>query len=178
MRKPSSSELRLLLIFGLLILGLLHIVAFRWVLGAKDRLSSEVFRLEAAVAEYQTLLAERDFWEQRKQWLDRHPFEEHQEHQSDSQFAEQIQSSLKSHGLTINSQQLKEPSRSGSLIETQFEFSARGSLEKIIRWLSATQQPSHHVAVRTFSLKRLEEGDLMEAQMRVGKIFRVPGGEP
>lgn len=178
MRKPTPSERKLLLIFGMMLLGVLHIVAFRWILGAKDVLTADVFRLQAAVAEYRTLIAERDFWESRKQWLARNPFEEHQEHQSDSQFAEQIQSSLKSHGLTINSQQIKESSRSGRLVEAQYEFNIRGPLEKIIRWLSVTQQPSHHIAVRAFSLKRLDEGDLMEAQMRVGKIFRVPGGEP
>jgi hypothetical protein len=178
MRKPTPSERRLMLIFGLIIVGALHIVIFRWAMGAKDALSSEVFRLQSAVDEYRLLLAEKDFWEARKQWLAAHPFDEHHGRQSESQFAEDIQASLQRHGLTISSQQMKESSQAGGLVEAQFEFSARGSLEKIIRWLGTTQQPGHHIAVRAFTLKRLEDGDLMEARMRIGKIFRTAGATP
>jgi len=173
MRKPTASERRLLAIFGIVIFLLANLVVVKWYSGQRKQLAARVTELEQTAVEYRSLLAERPHWEARKAWMTGHPLEPHEGAEANSRFAEEIQRSLTASGLSIDAQQLKESEQEGSLVQAQLEFSVKGRLEQVIRWLCQVQQPGNHLVVQAFTLRRLDEGDVMMARIRLGKIFRT-----
>ena len=173
MRKPTASEFRLLAIFGGLVFLLINFIAVKWYAGSRQQLSAQVGALEQTAAEYHALLAERPRWEARQHWMEDHPLEPHQGREADSRFAEEIQRTLTQHGLSIDTQQLKDSKKEGGLVQAQLEFSVKGRLEPVIRWLCEIQQPGNHLVVQAFTLRRIDEGDIMTARIRIGKIFRA-----
>lgn len=176
MRVPTSSERRLLMVFGLIIFLLANIIAGRWYFAAMGKLQADAATLKQTASEYRALLNERPRWEVRRQWLDAHPFPTHTGSESDSRFAEDVQSSLTRNHLTIEAQQIDDPIIDGRLLETRFEFTAKGNLENVIRWLCEIQQPGQHVALESITLRQTE--DAMTAKIRLGKIFATEPAAP
>jgi len=172
MRKPTASERRLLALFGGLLFLLLNLVAIKWYSAGRHQLSAQVTALEQTAAEYRTLLTERPQWEARQHWMQDHPLEAHQGREADSRFAEEIQRSLTQNGLSIDAQQLMDSAQDGGLVQAQLEFSVKGRLEQVVRWLCQIQQPGNHLVVQAFTLRRIDAGDIMTARIRIGKIFR------
>ncbi len=171
MRKPNLRELRLLLIFGAMLFVIVNLVLVKWHSAARAKITGQILQQEQAVKEFQTLLAEGPYWETRHQWLLANPLEPHLGQKTDSGFAEQMQKSFTENGLVIDSQQMKDTTRQDRLTETVLEFTVKGRLEQIIRWLSQVQQPGRHVVIQSISLRRLDEGEAMVARIRISKIF-------
>ncbi|MEI6337373.1 MAG: hypothetical protein WCQ57_02170 [Verrucomicrobiota bacterium] len=176
MRKPTVNERRLIAVFGGLLFLLLNLVVIKWYSSGRQQLSAQVTALEQSVAEYRALLTERPQWEARQHWMQDHPLETHQGREADSRFAEEIQRTLTQNGLSIEAQQLKDSTEEGGLIQAQLEFRAKGRLEQVLRWLCQIQQPGKHLVVQAFTLRRMDEGDTMNAHIRIGKIFRATAG--
>ncbi len=173
MRKPTASERRLVAIFVGLIFLLLNFFVIRWYSAGRQQLSAQVTALEQTAAEYRALLTERPQWEARQQWVQAHPLETHQGREAESRFAEEIQTTLTQNGLDIDAQQLKDSALDGGLVQAQLEFSVKGRLEQVIRWLCQIQQPGNHLVVQSLTLRRIDDGDTMNARIRIGKIFRA-----
>lgn len=173
MRKPTANERRLMLIFGAAIFVFLNLLVLRWYSGAWQKLADEVRQLDGTLGEFRALLEERPHWEARRQWVLAHPPELHAGRESDSRFAEAIQRTLTESGLTIDSQQLRESERAGTLVTTTLELSVKGRMEPLIRWLNLVQQPGSYFAVENFTLKCLDDGTTMTGHVRIRKIFRT-----
>jgi hypothetical protein len=173
MRKPTASERRLIAVFGLLVFLLANFVALKWYSALRGNLSAQAASLTGTAAEYRSLLAERPRWEARRIWMESHPLDSHQGAGTDSQFAEEIQKTLTRNGLSIDAQQLDDPSPDGRLVEARIECTIKGRLEQIVRWLCDIQQPGRHLVVEAFTLRQTDDGDVMTANVRLGKVFRA-----
>lgn len=161
------------MIFGAMIFLIGNLVLVRWYSTTRQGLSDRIVQLEQAASEYRLLLDEAPRWQARQQWIEAHPLEDHRGSESDSRFAEQMQQAVTQNGLVIDSQQLHDSAFEDGLVEAQLEFTVKGRLEQVVRWLNQIQQPGNHLVVQAFTLRRLDEGDAMVVRIRIGKIFRV-----
>lgn len=171
MRTPSASERRLLLIFGATIAVFLNVLAIKWYGNQAQKMAASVRLLEAEQTEHRLLLEEAPHWQARHQWLLAHPPEVYAGRESDSRFTEGIQHRLTETGLVIDSQQLRESERAGTLVTTSLELTVHGGFEPLVRWLNDVQQPGNHFAVENLTLKRRDDGT-MTARLQIRKIFR------
>ncbi len=71
MAKLKTSELRLLIAFGVLIVGLGSLIGYRMLAEKKDLAEQESNRLQGDISLYRSLLEERDLWDARRNWLNR-----------------------------------------------------------------------------------------------------------
>lgn len=173
MRKPTPSEIRLLAVFAFLLFALANIFVIKAYSTMRSGLVDRLTQLRQAVAEYTALVEEQPYWEARQVWMQKHPLPPHQGRESDSLFVEEMHQSLTKSGLSIDSQQLKDSFRDGELVDSQLELTVKGRLEQVIRWLNEIQKPGSHLVVRSFTLRKLDEGDSMMMRIRLAKIFRI-----
>lgn len=172
MRKLSASELRLSAALGAALLIALLAFVGKWYLTRVAALKADIVQLEATRSEYVQLIEEKPFWVQRGEWMAAHPAEVYEGTASDSRFAEEIQRTVTGSGLIIESQDLHEAVRQGSLAKSVIELTARGSLEQLVRWLHAVQQPGRYVAVEALNLKKAGGDKEMSMRVRLAKIQR------
>ena len=95
----------------------------------------------------------------------------HEGPETDSRFAEKMQQSVIQFGLSIESQQLHESENQGDMLMVSLDLTIKGKLEPIVRWMHEVQQPGKYFVIRTFTLKRFDEGANMSARMNVRGLF-------
>lgn len=173
MRPLNRNERLLAIALGVILLVFVNLAGMRWVSDTLRNTRVRIATLEAESAELKTLLAERPYWLARRDWLAAHPPAPYDERSTRSQFVQTMQASLTKHELKVDSQQPLDTDRVGDLAITNIDLVVSGRLESLVRWLHSVQQPGNYVLARTFTLKRGEDGNRMQLQARLGKIYRV-----
>lgn len=173
MRPLNPNERRLAIVLGAVLLLLVNFAAMRWVADTMRTASSRIATLEAEATELNAVLAERPFWIARRDWLAAHPPAPYDERATRSQFVQAMQASLAQHKLKVDSQQPLDTERIGDLAIANIDLVVTGRLEAIVRWLHSIQQPGKSVLVRSFTLKQGEDGNSMQLQIRLGKVYRA-----
>lgn len=171
MRKLTSGERKLSIVFGSMIFVLLNVLVLKHLMASSQRIHQRILTLDASLQENRELLKDRPYWESRQKWLAATPMGNYLAGESDSKFAESLQKSLTDAGLAIESQQLHEAKLANGVFSVSLDVVAKGRLEQIVRWLQQVQQPGKFLVVRAFSLKRFDEGSGMVARMTVCQLF-------
>lgn len=172
MRALNSNERKLLCLLGASLFVVLNIVAAKWFLTQTQNIQSRLRSLESTAGEYEAVLRERPHWEARRAWLDAWPMAPYAGPSTDSQFAEDIQHSLVQGGLVIEAQQLHEAVIQDDIAVVTLDLTVKGRLEEIVRWMQQAQQPGKYFVIRSFTLKRFDEGSTMSARITAGRLFR------
>ena len=173
MRALNRNERLLAGLFGGLAFLFLNLAGMRWIANHTATAKADIAQLESDAAAARVLLKDRPGWVVRQNWVESHPPEAYDEKTSRSKFVQDVQSGVAAQQLKIESQQPLEPEREGRLVEVGIEITVTGRLESIVRWLYDLQQPGKYERIRTFTLKQAEDGNTMQALVRLGKVFRT-----
>jgi hypothetical protein len=170
-------ERNLAIAFGLVIFLLLNLIALPKLKQWGDRLSRSARELDGELLATQSWIGQEGFWLARQQWL-----AEHQPVFSDeispATLVEQLRAFCEKHQVTIEQQNLTEFPLTG-FHTTAANLRLSGSLDNMIRWLYAIQQPEHFIICSQF---RCESTDPSSSQMRwsatLAKVYRLPNSTP
>lgn len=172
MRELNRNERLLATLLGAAMFLLLNLFGMKWVSSHIAAARGDITRSKGEVAAARTLLEQRPFWTARQDWVAEHPPEAYDERTSRAKFVQSVQDSLNKQDLKTESIQPLETERDGRLAITGIELTVTGRLESIVRWLHALQQPGNYQLVRSFTLRQADDGNTMQAVVRLGKVFR------
>lgn len=175
----TARERNLSVIFGMLIFFILNLIFLPKLKQWGSALEIEKQKLEGQQLAADSWLSQADFWETRAQWL-----KEHQpvftDQVSPATLVEALRTLAEQHRVTIEHQDLTEFPTSGNFSATGVTLRMSGSLESMIRWLYAVQQPEQFIVCSHF---RCENVNNSASQMRwtltLARIYRgVPSQQP
>lgn len=178
MRPLNRNERLLAIALGFIVLLLLNFAGMRWVADTMRSSRNRIAQLESENTALQRVLAERPYWVARQKWLDANPPAAYSERTSRTEFVQSVQAAVSAQGLKIVSQQPLDTERVGPLAVTNIDLVLSGRFQSLIRWLHAIQQPGKYALIRSFTLKQGEDGNSMQLQVRLGRIYRVAATSP
>jgi hypothetical protein len=173
MRQLNRNERLLVALLGAAAFLVANLVAMKWIANQTATSRAEIERLKGEATAARTLLKEKPYWTARQDWVEGHLPAPYDEKTSRAQFVQEVQESLKKFQLTTQQQQPLETEMNGRLAIAGIEITVDGRLEAIVRWLHEIQQPGSYALVRSFTLRQAEDGNTMQAVVRLGKIFRA-----
>lgn len=169
----TSRERNLAILFGLLIFFVLNLIFLPKLKQWGASLEIEKQKLEGQQLAADSWLSQADFWESRAQWLNQHQ-PTFTDNVSPATLVDALRSLAEQHGVTIEHQDLTEFPTSGDFSATGVTLRMSGSLESMIRWLYAVQQPEQFIVCSHF---RCENADNSPSQMRwtltLARIYRL-----
>lgn len=141
MRRLTSNEKRLALLFGCLIFLLINL--FGWVALNRKQLSlqSDIRRLQGEEMEAKLWLDDRVMWEHRKKWLEDHQPRIRVVSEGSTKLLEDLQSSSQKLKITFAEQAFLEPTSKPSFQEVGVRLKISGSFDSVVKWLAEIQQP-------------------------------------
>jgi hypothetical protein len=172
MRPLNRNERLLATLLGAAAFLVLNLFGMKWVSNHTAATRADIARFKSEADAARALLKERPYWNVRQDWVTAHPPEAYDDKTSRAKFVQSVQEGLDRQKLKIESQQPLETEHEGRLAVTGIELTVTGRLESIVRWLYALQQPGNYQFVRSFTLRQAEDGNTMQAVVRLGKVFR------
>ncbi len=175
MRPLTRNERLLAGALGALVFLFVNLAGMRWVSDQMRTQNTVIRQLETEVGVTRQLLKQRSYWEARQAWMAAHPPEVYDERMTRSKFLQEVQAGVQGKELKTDSQQPLDTERSGSLAIANIDLVLNGRLESIVRWLHTVQQPGKYVSIGNFTLKQGDDGNSMQLQVRLGKVYRAGG---
>jgi hypothetical protein len=172
MRPLNRNERLLVTLLAASAFLVINLFGMKWVAARISETKADISRLKSETDAAQMLLKDRPFWLVRQDWVANHPPAVYDDKTSRAQFVQDVVDGLKKEKLTTEAQQPLETEHQGRLAITGIELTVTGRLEAIVRWLHLVQQPGNYEFVRSFTLRQAEEGNTMQAVVRLGKVFR------
>lgn len=173
MRTLTRNERMLAGSLGALVILFVNLAGMRWVADQMRTEGAKIRQLETETQASRLLVKQRPYWIARREWVDAHAPEAYDDHSTRSKFQQEIQASVLSRKLKIDSQQPLDTEHNGDLAVANIDLVMTGRLEDIVRWLQATQQPGRYVSLGNFTLNQSDDGNSMQLQVRLGKVYRA-----
>jgi len=171
LRKWTKSEKRLSLVLGvaLLVMGTFYLVSY--LLDIESDLGLKIRGLEANANTDQVWLREKQFWLDRKQWIDQKQPRVAAGAVPQSELLQSLTSSAQNHKLTIQEQSFADAKSTAEYQAVAVRLKLTGTLEDVVRWLVEVQQPEKFQAVTNFSLKSQEKPPAVDLELEVARWY-------
>jgi hypothetical protein len=171
LRKWTKGEKRLLIILGLAVLltGTFYLVTY--LLDIEGGLALKIRGLEASANTDQIWLREKQFWLDRKQWIDQKQPRVAAGAVPQSELLQSLTTSAQNHKLTIQEQSFTDAKSTPNYQAVAVRLKLSGALEDVVRWLVEIQQPEKFQAVTNFSLKSQEKPPAVDLELEVARWY-------
>ena len=171
MRKWTKGEKRLSLVLGvaLLVMGTFYLVSY--LLDIESDQSLKIRGLEANANTDQVWLREKQFWLDRKQWIDQKQPRVPAGAVPQSELLQSLTTSAQNHKLTIQEQSFADAKSTANYQAVAVRLKLTGTLEDVVRWLVEVQQPEKFQAVTNFSLKSQEKPPAVDLELEVARWY-------
>lgn len=141
----------------------------------KARVDAQAQALDARRMEAETLLSQKDFWQQRSGWLlEKQPlFSKRSD--ADLELLKLIQESASKHSVKLTQNQPMPPVDRPGLTSSTMVVEAKGDMTAVLKWLHQLQQPSAFISIPALTLTPDEEDtSQVILNMNIQKWFRLP----
>lgn len=171
MRKWTKGEKRLSLVLGvaILVMGTFYLVSY--LLDIESDLALKIRGLEANANTDQVWLREKQFWLDRKQWIDQKQPRVAAGAVPQSELLQSLTTSAQNHKLTIQEQSFSDAKSTANYQAVAVRLKLTGTLEDVVRWLVEVQQPEKFQAVTNFSLKSQEKPPAVDLELEVARWY-------
>lgn len=170
----TSRERNLAITFGLLIFTILNLIFLPKLKQWGNNLTVAKQSLENQQMAADSWLSQADLWHGREQWLLQNQ-PQFTDSTSPATLVDALQKLAEQHQVTIEQQDLTEYPTSGDFAATAVTLRMSGSLDAMIRWLYAVQQPQEFIVCSQF---RCENTDNSSTNMRwnitLARLYRTP----
>jgi len=153
MPQITPREQRLILSFAGAVFLVLNVFGFRALSKAQKEASRQLLKSKQEQQEAGAWLQQKDYWTQRKGWLDAKQPKSAAPGQESSVLLELLQQSARQQNIVIAQQRLADPRSTPFLREAAVQLEVRGSFDAMVGWLAGLQQPDKFVAVKNLTLK-------------------------
>jgi hypothetical protein len=169
--KWNKSERRLIIVLGLalFIMGTFYLVSY--LLDIESGLALKIRGLEASANTDQVWLREKQFWLDRKKWIDQKQPKVAPGAVPQSELLQSLTASAQNHKLTIQEQSFTDAKSTANYQAVAVRLKLTGTLEDVVRWLVDVQQPEKFQAVTTFSLKSQEKPPAVDLELEVARWY-------
>jgi hypothetical protein len=169
--KWNKSERRLIIVLGvaLFVMGTFYLVSY--LLDIESGLALKIRGLEASANTDQVWLREKQFWLDRKKWIDQKQPKVAPGGVAQSELLQSLTTSAQSHKLTIQEQSFADAKSTANYQAVAVRLKLTGTLEDVVRWLVDVQQPEKFQAVTTFSLKSQEKPPAVDLELEVARWY-------
>jgi len=170
-RKWTKSEQRLLTVFGiaLFLMGSFYLISY--LLDISNGLALKISDLEASANTDQIWLREKQFWLDRKQWIDKKQPRVASGSVPQSELLQSLTASAQNHKLTIQEQSFADAKSTPEYQAVAVRLKVTGALEDVVRWLVEVQQPEKFQAVTNLSLKSQEKPPAVDLELEVARWY-------
>ena len=171
MRKWTKSEQRLLTVLGiaLFLMGSFYLISY--LLDISNGLTLKISDLEASANTDQIWLREKQFWLDRKQWIDQKQPRVATGTVPQSELLQSLTASAQNHKLTIQEQSFADAKSTPEYKAVAVRLKVTGTLEDVVRWLVDIQQPEKFQAVTDLSLKSQEKPPAVDLELEVARWY-------
>jgi hypothetical protein len=171
LRKWTKGEKRLSLVLGvaILVMGTFYLVSY--LLDIESDLALKIRGLEANANTDQVWLREKQFWLDRKQWIDQKQPRVAAGAVPQSELLQSLTTSAQNHKLTIQEQSFADAKTTANYQSVAVRLKLTGTLEDVVRWLVEVQQPEKFQAVTNFSLKSQEKPPAVDLELEVARWY-------
>jgi hypothetical protein len=153
MRALTANERRL----GLIFLGMVFVIAnlflAQLLVKKKRLLQRSISQLKAEQQESAAWLTQKDFWLQRKAWLEAKEPKLGNDGQDPARLLESLQQSAERNKVAISQQKLLDVQTTEHYREVAVQLEVKGTLEAVGRWLAELQVPEKFQAVTKLTLQ-------------------------
>jgi hypothetical protein len=169
--KWNKNEKRLLIFLGLavFVMGTFYLVSY--LLDIESGLALKIRGLEASANTDQVWLREKQFWLDRKKWIDQKQPKVAPGGVPQSELLQSLTASAQNHNLTIQEQSFADAKSTANYQAVAVRLKLTGTLEDVVRWLVDVQQPEKFQAVTTFSLKSQEKPPAVDLELEVARWY-------
>ncbi|MFY9986914.1 MAG: hypothetical protein WAK31_19295 [Chthoniobacterales bacterium] len=171
MPKWNKNEKRLFIFLGLalFVMGTFYLVSY--LLDIESGLALKIRGLEANANTDQVWLREKQFWLDRKKWIDQKQPKVAPGGVPQSELLQSLTASAQNHKLTIQEQGFADAKSTANYQAVAVRLKLTGTLEDVVRWLVDVQQPDKFQAVTTFSLKSQEKPPAVDLELEVARWY-------
>lgn len=171
MRKWSKGEKRLsiILVIAIFLMGTFYLVSY--LLDIESGLALKIQGLEANANSDQVWLREKQFWLDRKKWIDQKQPRAATGTVPQSELLQSLTTSAQNHKLTIQEQSFADAKSTPNYQAVAVRLKLTGTLEDVVRWLVEVQQPEKFQAVTNFSLKSQEKPPAVDLELEVARWY-------
>jgi hypothetical protein len=180
MRALTAKERKLLLLLIGALFVLLNVVGLQAFLNRQRLLQSDIARLRAQLDEHRSILAGKDYWEERGAWLEANqPVDDVGTVEDDTKFTEFVEVSAKNSGLQYTRRGGGPMPPRGSIAEVYDASTVQGPMKALVQWLSELQKPAEFRVIKQFRLKSTEKPPDVVCDVEVARWYRpAEGGVP
>ncbi len=176
----NQRELRLALLLVAMIVGAGGWVVFRQMAKWKADIERREHDLALRRVEANELMRQKDFWKARSEWLETKQPAYPGRTEADTNLYNSVEESARTAGVTLLGRQLQQPEQLPGTVGVGLMVEAKGSLDKLLHWLHALQNPEAFVSVRGMVLKPDPEDTsiVLLSNLHVQKWYRLPLDAP
>jgi hypothetical protein len=180
MRALTAKEQKLLLLLVGALFVLLNVVGLQAFLNRQRLLQTNISQLQGQLEEHRGILAGRDYWEERRGWLEANqPVDDITTVEDDTKFTEFVEVSAKNSGLEYTRRGGGPLPPRGSIAEVYDASTVKGPMEAVVKWLSDLQKPRDFRVIKQLRIKSTEKPPDVVCDVEVARWYRpVEGAEP
>jgi hypothetical protein len=178
MRALTAKEQKLLFLLIGALFVLLNIVGLQAFLNRQRLLQSNIAQLRTQLDEHRSILAGKDYWEQRGAWLEANqPVDDTGTVEDDTKFTEFVEVSAKNSGLEYTRRGGGPLPARGAIAEVYDASTVKGSMEALVKWLSELQKPKDFRVIKQLRIKCTEKPPDVVCDLEVARWYRPVEGE-
>ena len=170
--KVTRNEMFLLFVACAIAFVVVNIFGYRWVAQKQHALDLSERDLKASQAEAQVELQQANMWAQRKLWIHDHEPAMTDEGETKAAVLEQVLKGARDNKLEIQEQNLDETQKGAAGSRVNVRVTVKGSMQDLVKWLTALEKPDQFFAVTNFSLKADQDQKSMVCALQIARYFK------
>jgi len=174
MNRLTQRERLLLAVIAVLLFGLGNVFLLSWMLGRNARVQSDLSAKRAEIGSMKAILAERDQWAARDQWLDAHQPKLNNPEQAGVLLLDEIKEVARANDVLLESPELGGVETQPACRSVMVQVATKSSWPSLIKFLNALQQPERFVVFESANL-RIDPGNpaRMAGQFKIAKWYAL-----
>lgn len=176
MAKLSSKELRLLVLFCGAIFLALNVILLKQMLTSVKRSQLQIKTFTTKREEIQALLSDREYWEERQQWMEIHQPQLSEPGEAQGELIAHLQKFARERGITILEQTILEPSQQPPFRKIAVRLKLTAPMQDMVEWLAEIQSPDGFYVVEQMLIapdqRSKEEEKPVICTFQVAKLYR------
>lgn len=170
MRTRNEKILLILLAVILFVGG--NIFGYRWLAKKQSDLNIAEKQLKADQAEAKVSLQGAGTWAQRKEWITAHQPKMGDEGETKAAVLNYVTKGAHDNKLEILEQNLNDVSHGSSGTRINVSVKVKGSMQDLVKWMTALEKPEDFYAVSNFSLKADQDQKSMVCTLQIARYFK------
>jgi len=172
----TKNEKRLLGVLAVIVFGMGNYFGYGWLAKRQASLHLTDLQLAADQAEARVDLQQADAWAKVLGWIHDHEPTAGDEGDDKAQVLEYVLKGARDNKLEILEQSLNDAQHGAAGTRVNVSVKVKGSMEGLVKWLTALQNPDQFYAISSFSLRADEDQKSMVCTLQIARYFKDKEG--